>query len=550
MPALRWLLVCVVLGAAGCSKPVADDPPPSATGKLPAATLLASGAKIAGANGIRFAPNGALYVASVIGSQLIVLDPDTGEVIKRLTRADGVEGPDDVAFAPDGSVYWTSILTGQVAGLRPDGRHVTAARLTAGVNPLAFSDTGRLFVAQCFFGDKLFEVDPNGVTEPRLISDTLGPRCGLNGMDWGPDGRLYGPRWFTGEVVSFDVDAGTMRTEATQFQVPAAVKFDSKGRLYVLDTMAGEVVRVTDGSKDVVAKLTPGLDNFAFDTNDRLFVSSFTDGFVARVEPDGSLFELSPGGMVSPGGVAVRMHDGVQEIVVADLHALRSFAATGAATATERNILGVSDLGSSLTVSADGDLLVLSSWVDQDVRVWDPVAKHVVERHSGLGGPTNAIRFGGGIAIAEHSNHRVILIKNDTMTVLADNLAEPTGLAAKDGTLYVADRARGQLLEIVTSGVQQAQPRVIADGLKAPEGLALVADGFVVVEAGTGRVLSVRNDGSKSVLAQMNPGSPAASANQPPSMIFNGIAAAPDGVLYVTDEATRSLYRIDPARLP
>jgi sugar lactone lactonase YvrE len=342
-----------------------------------------------------------------------------------------------------------------------------------------------------------------------------------------------------------------MRTEATEFKVPAAVKFDSKGRLYVLDTMAGEVVRVTDGSKDVVAKLMPGLDNFAFDANDRLFVSSFTDGFVARVEPDGSLFYLSPAGMASPGGVAVRIRNGVAEVVVADLHALRSFdAATGAVTATERNILGVSELGSSLTVSTDGDLLVLSSWVDEDVRVWDPVAKHVVERHSGLGGPTNAIRFDGGLVIAEHTNHRVISIKNETMTVLADGLDEPTGLAAKDGSLYVADRARGQLLEIVANGVQQSPPRVVAEGLKAPEGLAVVADGFAVVEAATGRVVLVRADGSKAELAQLNPGSPAASPNQPPSMVFNGIAAAPDGVLYVTDEVSRSLYRIDRARAP
>jgi hypothetical protein len=305
------------------------------------------------------------------------------------------------------------------------------------------------------------------------------------------------------------------------------------------------VIRVVGGVKEVVATLSPGLDNFAFDANDRLFVSSFTDGFVVRVEPDGSLFELSPGGMATPGGVAVHVRDGKPEVVVADLQALRAFDGnTGASTFAQRNILGVSELGSSLTVAADGDLLVLSSWVDEDVRVWDPIAKRTVERHAGLGGPTDAVRFEGGLAIAEHVNHRVILIVGDVTTVLADALGEPTGLAVDRRNLYVADRARGQLLEIVSDGVVLTPPRVVAQGLESPEGIAIVNDGFAVVEAERGRVVLVGKDGTITPLADTEPGSPAASAAQPPSFVFNGVAAGADGVLYVTGEKSRVLYRI------
>src|SRR4030095_931987 len=174
----------------------------SATTAAPTLTLVASGAAISGANGMHFSNDGLLYVASLLGSELIVLDPDTGQVQRRLGATEGVAGPDDVAFAPDGAFYWTSILTGEVAGIRPDGTRVTAAKLSPGVNPITFSDDGRLFVAQCFFGDKLFELDPLGVKPARVIREDLGPGCGLNGMDWGPDGRLYGPRWFRREVVS------------------------------------------------------------------------------------------------------------------------------------------------------------------------------------------------------------------------------------------------------------------------------------------------------------------------------------------------------------
>jgi len=541
----------VALGVCGvaCDDGVQSNVTPNqiASGKLPAATLLASGAKISGANGILFGPDGLLYVASVVGSEIVALDPATGEVRRRLSRADGVDGPDDVAFAPDGTLYWTSILSGKVAGRRPDGSLVTAASLSPGVNPLTFSDAGRLFVAQCFFGDKLYEVDPDGVTAPRLISDTLGPRCGLNGMDWGPDQRLYGPRWFTGEVVSFDVDAKTMRIEASGFAVPAAVKFDSHGKLHVLDTMAGQVIRVDGDARTVVATLQPGLDNFAFDAADRLFVSSFVDGFVARIEPDGRVVELSPGGMATPGGVAVAERDAWPEVIVADLHALRGFDGDdGAPTFTARNILGVSPQGSALTVSSDGDRLVLSSWVDEAVRVWDPRAERLIEEHTGLASPVNAIRFGKGLAVALHGEHRVVLIDGEQSTPLAD-IAEPTGLVASDGDLFVLDRAGGTLLQIAAGGRAQP-PRVIADGFSAPEGLARIADGFVIVEADSGRVVLLRDDGSRMQLAQLSPGSQA-SGSAPPSMVFNGVAAARDGTLYVTDEATRSLYRIDPARV-
>jgi len=139
--------------------------------------------------------------------------------------------------------------------------------LGPGVNPIIFSNDDRLFVSQCFFDTGLFEVDPTGATPARSIRDDLGPGCGLNGMDWGPDGRLYGPRWYNAEVISIDVETGEFRTEASGFTVPAAVKFDSLGRLHILDTGSGDVIRrEEDGKQTVIATLSSGLDNFALMT--------------------------------------------------------------------------------------------------------------------------------------------------------------------------------------------------------------------------------------------------------------------------------------------
>ena len=111
--------LCLALLLTGCDQPGA--PPPTSEIIAPSLTVLASGANIAGANGISFSPNNELYVASVIGSNITVIDPDSGAIVRRLGAAEGVVGPDDIDFRPDGSFFWTSILTGEVAGYNKDG---------------------------------------------------------------------------------------------------------------------------------------------------------------------------------------------------------------------------------------------------------------------------------------------------------------------------------------------------------------------------------------------------------------------------------------------
>ena len=132
----------------------------------PAPRIIATGANISGANGMHFGPDGLLYVVSVIGSELIALDPETGAVARRWTAEDGVFGPDDIAFNADGDYYWTSILTGEVAGFKASGERVVAANLGPGVNPVTFSDDGRLFVAQCFSTPACMKLIPTALNHP------------------------------------------------------------------------------------------------------------------------------------------------------------------------------------------------------------------------------------------------------------------------------------------------------------------------------------------------------------------------------------------------
>ena len=540
------VLFGLCVGLAGCGGGSTEAPGVDQGLDGPKVSVIATGAELAGANGVALGPDGHLYVASVLGSNLTVVDAESGDILKEYGIEEGVIGPDDVAFASDGSFFWTSIMTGEVAGFNAAGEKVIAANLTPGVNPITFSDDDRLFVSQCFFGTHLFEVDPKGEAPARLIDDTLGPGCGLNGMDWGPDGRLYGPRWFRGEVVSFDVDEGDMRVEASGFVTPAAVKFNANGVLHVLDTGAGDVVRIdAEGDHEIVAKLSPGLDNFVFDDEGRIFVSSFTDGFITRVNLDGSQTELLPGGIAHAGGITY--HQG--QLVLADLHGIRGFDSEGKNTFNQRNVLGMGAMGGALNVSSDGDDLILVSWVDNDVRIWNQTEGTRRWEKSGLSAPVAAVRYDGLVVVAEHGQRRVVAFNDsgEEVAVYASGLTAPTGLFVSDGDLLVSDRGLGQILKIARGGQALAQPEILVDGLVTPEGFVQYQGHVAVVEADAGRVTVIKSDGERVTVAEIPPGSQAASAAQPPSQVFNGIAVDDRGRLYLPGEPNRLLYRIDGA---
>ncbi len=526
----------------------AGSAPPEPAGAT--VTVLSQGGPLHGANGVIFGPDGRLYVASVSSSEVAAVDPETGAVLERWGPEEGVNGPDDLIFGPDGSMFWTDIAGGDVVRRSPDGTTTVVASLGPGVNPITFSDDGRLFVSQCFLGDQLFEVDPDGVEEPRLISDQLGPGCGLNGMDWGPGGRLYGPRWFQGEVVRVDVDSGAVETVATGFQIPAAVKFDSQGRLYVLDTQAGEVVRVDveSGDKEVVGRPEVGGDNLAFDGEDRLFVSSFADGSIVEVTGPETVREVMVGGINSPGGLAFLPTTGTAgRLFLADASLRELDLVTGA----EVKVVGVfsSELGQVMSVHPYGEHLIVSS--STTVSIWDPDADQLVARFEGFEEAVDALSYEDDIIVSQYNTESVVRFDPDSpddRTVIATGLEEPAGLAVHGADLYVTDRS-GTLFQIIDDGQTLEPPRPIARGLGGPEGIAAAEDGTLyVVEEDAGRVTQVDPEtGAVTPLADgLALGGPERRALAESTSIgyLSGVAVG-NGALFVSDYQGNRVYRIE-----
>ncbi len=513
--------------------------------------VLVQGSPYSIINGVIFDASDQLHAASVLGG-IFIIDQETGSMLGRLGPEQGVTSPDDLIFGPDGSLYWTNILQGEVGRLTPDG--VTTSQLVApGVNPITFSDDGRLFVACDFYGDGLYELDPEMVETPQVLIETLG---WLNAFDFGPDGLLYGPIWTENRVVKIDVDAEppTVETVFDGHHV-SAVKFDSQGRLHATDNGSGEVLRVdvATGDTEVLAELVEGLDNLAFDSSDRLYVSSTVDGFIVEVLADGTVRTVVPGGLVAPSGVAVVPGADSDSVFVADLFSVREIdGASGQQLGWTTAGMTPGTVLYPITVAPHGDLLVLSSWFADVVQVLDPEQGEVVEEHYDFVLPTNAVSFQGDLVVAELGANllapRVLRVGNETTETLADGaqgLIYPLGLAATDDDLWVADWVTGRIWQLIADGVNLATPVMVATGLSSPEGLAVDNDGsLLVVEAGAAQLSRVDPEtGASSVLVEgLDVGLPGR-AGMLPHMFFSGVAVGSSGAIYVSGDVTRVLYR-------
>lgn len=531
---------------------------------------LARGAVLKGANGINFGPDGNLYIASFAGQEVIVMNKQNGKILKRLGPDMGVISPDDLAFGPDGSLYWTDINVGFVGRMTPQGV-VTKQFVAPGVNPITFSDDGRLFVGLCFLGDGLYELDPNLIADPRpIIVSTPGnpfPLGFLNGFDFGADGKLYGPLFAGGAVIKVNVGGpgippstnpfvdGTAEVVAGGFTVPAAAKFDSKGVLHVLD-QTGEVFKVNTvtGEKTLFTKIQPGLDNLAFDSNGTLFISNADFGSIVEILPSGQPRTISSGGMISPMGMAVLPGANNKDaLFVADVFRLRNF---NGLTGKEENVYkgdllgGTGNLTTPFTLSADGDNLIVSSYFGAVVQVWNPQSDQVLNTYP-MGIPIDAIRFKGDIAVSDLGLGGVVRASDQSMILPIDNATvfAPSGLATDGETLWVADWGTGIVWQIGFNGNTPMTPELLASGLVNPEGLAWDKEGgLLVVETGASRLsrIDLTTKEVSKIADGLKLSGPAIGQELalPPTYLFDGVAVGQIGDIYISGGGANVIYKI------
>jgi sugar lactone lactonase YvrE len=492
-----------------------------------------------GVHGLAFDANGVLYAGSVVGHSVYRVDTATGAVRSFVGAPDGMA--DDLVFLADGTVVWTSIQHGVVRARKGDGPVRKLADLVS-VNSINVRKDGRLFAAQVFGGDGLWEIDPAGVRPPRLILKDLG---GFNGFDIGPDGKLYGPLWFKHQVVRIDPDSGAFDVVADGFDTPAAANFDSKWNLYVLDTARGEVVRVDirSGKKQVVAKLATALDNLAIDARDRVFVSNMADNGIQEIDVrSGAARQVVKGALAIPLGIAA-IAEGVRDtLYVADVFALRTVdAAQGKVTDIARAHAAGTTIGYPVAITANQRHVIVTN-NEGPVQRYERSTMRLVQSwrdtHAG-----NAIEMPSGtLIVAQTTRGELTRITGsgdgEQRAAIVADLAAPLGLAiAGDDAVYVSEMAAGRISRIdINSGVR----RVIAQGLDRPQGIATDGSGVLVVEAGKARVVRVEpgNDAVEVIARDL----PIGLANVP--ITLSGVAVGAGGTIYVTSDVENSIWRL------
>lgn len=492
-----------------------------------------------GVHGLAFDAHDVLYAGSVVGHSIYRVDTRTGAVTTFVGAPEGMA--DDLVFLADGTVVWTSIQHGVVRARKGDGPVVKLADLVS-VNSINVREDGRLFAAQVFGGDGLWEIDPAGAKPPRLILKDLG---GFNGFDIGPDGRLYGPLWFKHQIVRIDPDTGMLDVIADGFDTPAAANFDSRWNLYVVDTARGEVVRVDirSGKKQVVAKVATSLDNLAIDSRDRLFVSNMADNGIQEIDVrSGAARQVVKGTLAIPLGIAVVTEGARDTLYIADTFALRTVdGAQGKVSDIARSHAAGTPIGYPVAVTANQRYVIVTN-NEGPVQRYERTTMRLVQSwndtHAG-----NAIEMpSGALIVASTTLGKLSRISSgsgsERRADIVGDLAAPVGLAiAGDDAVYVGEMVGGRISRIdVNTGAR----RVIAQALDRPQGIATDGSALLVVEGGKGRLLRVEpSSGAIEVLARDLPvGLP----NVP--ITLSGVAVGAGGTIYVTSDVENSIWRL------
>jgi sugar lactone lactonase YvrE len=510
--------------------------------------------RLFGANGLRTGPDGRVYVAQVAGSQISALNVDTAELETVSAQGSDIVAPDDVDFDAQGNLYATEYYDGRVSVRGADGRTRVLRDDVPGANGITFHQ-GRLFIDECRIGGRLLELDLGGGA-PRVLLENL-PMP--NAMEFGPDGKLYYPVLGTNDIWRIDPDGGEPERVAGDLGVPVALKFDAEGCIVSPQVGTGEVVRIDprSGERTVLATIAPGLDNLTFVGN-RLFVSSFT-GQITEILGGGQTRAVLPSGLTWPLDLTVGS-DGT--LYVSDGTYFYALPSGGEPRGTPGG--GLQMLGMlfspgwpgyirGVTAAGEGEFIVTTS--NGQLARWRPASSE----HEVLAGATEpldqlygvAVAPDGSVVAAELGTGRVVSVRNGEVATLASGLNQPMGVAfGADGTCLVSESGAGRIVAVTGSGVD-----TVADGLEKPHGIAVRGGRLNIVDAGAKSLVEVDLDSkARTTIARDLPvGAPLGVEPKPlkglppfsgPQGLFAGIAAGPDGTLYVSADADGSVLAL------
>lgn len=498
-----------------------------------------------GANGMRFGPDGRLFVAQAFGSQVSALDVESGACEAVVPIGGEIVGPDDVAFDSRGVLYVTEVMSARVSARFPDGSTRVIAHDVPSANGITV-DRDRIFMDEFRAGGRMFELFADG-RSPRLVASDL-PLP--NALSVGPDGWMYFPAVAAGEVWRVPLEGGLPERFVDGLDHPTAVKFDSRGRLHTVQAGNGEVtlVDLLSRSKTRLAKVRPGIDNFAFSADGRLFLSHFVDGGVSEITADGAERTIVAPGFIGPMGVAV---DSDGTVFVADGLSVAAIDADRVCSRAGHLLQpGFPGFVRGIAVSPKGDLRLTNSSGDvvaySPGRAAEPVATGLGELY-GI-----AVSLDGAVFVADAAEGKLLRIgPRGEVSIAAKGLSRPKGIAVgADGAVFVAESDKGRVVRV------DGEATTVLDGLGEPHGLALSAGVLHVLDRGRKALVgfSLERREATTLATGLPVGEAAGIVPKPlpglpgfipgPIGTFAGIAASSDGSIYVAADGEGSVLRL------
>jgi len=539
---IRAGLAAAALGLSACASPPTR---PAAWGTP---QVLVAPSSFAGVHGLAVDAKGRLLAGSVVGYSMWEVDRQTGAAKVFIPAPEGQA--DDIAVGPKGELAWTNYLMGMLRYRESDTAPLKVlAKDLPGLNSLDFDRrTGKLYASQVFLGDALWEIDVAGAAPPRLIAKDMG---GFNGFEVGPDGMLYGPLWFKGQVVKINPANGAITVINSEFKIPAAANLDGKGNLWAVDAATGELskVELASGRKTVMKQLQPSLDNLAIAPDGTVYVSNMANNSVQAYDPaTGALRTLTSGQVAVPAGLKIAGNT----LWVADIFGFREVDATSGATQDVFRMHATdSKMEYPFAVGVSTKQFALASWFTGTVQILDRATRQTTAMIHGLKAPYDAIPMEDGSVlyaeIATGSITRASGADYKTTAVIASGLAGPVQMTlGRDGALYVTEAA-GKLTRVdLASGAKTE----IASGLALPEGVAQTPWGsFIVAETAATRLTEIDPvSGAKRTVAENLPIGMPAGPGMPPPYVVTGVAVGADGSVYFSADKNNAIYRVRPQR--
>lgn len=487
------LLLVFALGACAASGPVRGTGP-AVVGKGYEMERLAKDTPFPGVNGAAIGADGDLYVTHTGNGSITRIDLDTMMPSVFVAPSGATFIVDDIASDPYGRLYATGTtpLVGEVYRIGPEGVKTVIASGMAAPNGIEYNDTtDRLFVTECFQGNRVYEVDPDGTMPARLlIGENVIPVP--EGFDYDPNTNdLIIPDMGTGKILRVDPDSGAIRTVAEQFVTPIALTIGADKMIYIPELATGAVYKLSlDGrTREKIAQLKPGLDNVAMTKGGRLFVTSYWDATIYEVSTDGSgdFSRLFPEGPNQPLGVVAKGDD----IYVADAIMLRTVR-DGKYQQTELNAWAVQGMPLPLSLAdGPGDKVFWTDCVHGAVSMGDPVEGSFQPLAGGLDLPMSALLDPGGerLYVAEYGAGRITAINlaEGSKSMLASELEGPLAMATLGDTLYVAESRPGRISAVdMETGEKEV---FVSSAVGKPGALADDGEGNLLVLDGAGRQL-------------------------------------------------------------